>query len=349
MNHTPIRIGIVGAGANTRSRHIPALQGIPGVAVVSVANRSRASSERVSAEFGIPTVYDEWQSLVHADDTDAIVIGTWPYLHCEVTLAALSAGKHVLCEARMAMNLAEARQMEAASQAHPELITQLVPSPMTLGVDHTIIRLLREGYLGELLAVEVQANGSTFLDRDTPLHWRQNRDLSGNNIMSMGIWFEAVQRWLGNATQVYAQGKAFVPERTDPATGKQVSISIPDYLHILAELPSDVQAHFQFSAVTGLAPEPGVWLYGSNGTLQYRPNEDTLYGGKRGADSLERIPIPETEQSGWRVEQEFIAAIRGEEKVRRTTFEDGVRYMEFTEAVRLSLDSRHVITLPLPS
>lgn len=347
MSDSPIRVGVVGAGSNTRGQHIPKLQEIPGVAVVSLANRSRTSSERVAAEFRIPTVYDDWQTLVQADDTDAIVIGTWPYLHCEITLAALHAGKHVLCEARMAMNLDEARKMLAASQAHPDRIAQIVPSPMTLGVDSTIIRLLREGYVGDLLAVEVQANGSAFLDRETPLHWRQDRRLSGNNIMSMGIWFEAVQRWVGDATYVYAQGQAFVPERTDKETGERIPISIPDYLHVLAVLESGAQAHFQFSAVTGLAPEPSVYLYGTEGTLQYRPNEDALYSGQRGATTLEPIAIPDNERGGWRVEQEFVGAILGTEKIKRTTFADGVRYMEFTEAVRKSLDSRQGVTLPM--
>ena len=99
-----IRIGIVGAGANTRLHHIPGFQALPNVEVVSVCNRTRESGERVAEEFGIPEVYDDWEELVEAEDTDAICIGTWPYLHCPVTLAALDEGKHVLTEARMAMN-----------------------------------------------------------------------------------------------------------------------------------------------------------------------------------------------------------------------------------------------------
>src|SRR6266487_6990076 len=112
-----IRIGIVGAGGNTTARHIPGLQAIDGCAIVSVCNRSRASSQRVADQFGIPTIYDSWQELVAAPDNDAIVIGTWPYLHCRATLAALAAGKHVLCEARMAMNLQEAIAMRDAARA----------------------------------------------------------------------------------------------------------------------------------------------------------------------------------------------------------------------------------------
>ena len=117
-----IRIGIVGAGANTVAKHIPGLQGIDGCQIVSVCNRSHESSERVARQFGIPTIYDSWQELVAAPDTDAIVIGTWPYLHCPITLAALQAGKHVLTEARMSMNAAEAHQMRDAAQKHPKLV-----------------------------------------------------------------------------------------------------------------------------------------------------------------------------------------------------------------------------------
>jgi predicted homoserine dehydrogenase-like protein len=126
-----IRIGVVGAGNNTRLHHIPKLQKIAGVEITSVVNRSRASSERVAKEFGIPRVHERWPDLVNDPGIDAVVIGTWPYLHCPVTLAALAAGKHVLTEARIAMNAAEARQMLAASRAKPHLVTQVVPGSFT--------------------------------------------------------------------------------------------------------------------------------------------------------------------------------------------------------------------------
>src|SRR5687767_9920795 len=135
MSDATIRVGIVGAGANTRARHIPGLQAIPGVEIRSVCNRSRESSRRVAERFGIPKIHDHWQELAGDPETDAIVIGTWPYLHCPVTLATLAADKHVLCEARMAMNAREARAMRDAARAKPHLVAQVVPSPFTLGVD----------------------------------------------------------------------------------------------------------------------------------------------------------------------------------------------------------------------
>ena len=88
-------------GANTRTHHIPNLQRIPGVELVAVANRSLESSARVAEEFGIPRIAASWRDIVEDDDVDAVVIGTWPYLHAPISVTALDKGKHVLTEARM--------------------------------------------------------------------------------------------------------------------------------------------------------------------------------------------------------------------------------------------------------
>jgi predicted dehydrogenase len=108
MGQGLIRIGIVGAGAVTRSRHIPGFRALPGVKIVGVCNQRRESSNRVAREFDIPRIFESWEHLVESDEIDAVVIGTWPYLHCPITLASLDAGKHVLTQARMAMNAREA-------------------------------------------------------------------------------------------------------------------------------------------------------------------------------------------------------------------------------------------------
>ncbi len=346
MGTNTIRVGIVGAGANTRLRHIPGLKAVLGVEVVSVANRSRESGQRVAQEFGIPKVYDTWRELVEADDTDAICIGTWPSLHCPVTLVALEHNKHVLCEARMAMNRREAHAMLAAARQRPHLVTQLVPAPHTLAVDSTIQRLIADGYAGDLLAVEVQATQATFVDRESPLHWRHDSGLSGFNTLTMGIWYEAMMRWVGPASRVMALTKVCVPRRKD-ATGVLRTVTVPDHVEIIATLGCGAVAHLRVSAVTGLAPANEVWLFGSEGTLRVHGSPLTLSGGRRGDTELAEIVIPEEQQGGWRVEEEFINAVRGEETVTRTTFEDGVRYMEFTEAVIRSAQSGQAISLPL--
>ncbi|MHB0939421.1 MAG: Gfo/Idh/MocA family protein [Armatimonadota bacterium] len=338
-----IRIGIVGAGANTRAKHIPNLQELDGVGVVSVCNRSLESTSKVAREFGIPTLYEHWQELVAAPDTDAILVGTWPHLHCPITLAALAANKHVLCEARMAMNAAQAHRMLDAAHQHPARVAMLVPAPHTLRVDKTIRRLLAEGYLGSLLAVEVRAGGS-FLDPDAPLHWRQDFALSGFNTMTLGIWYESLLRWAGEAVQVTARGKTFATMRKD-AQGNLSAVRVPEHVDVTADMACGAQAHLQISNVTGLAGPPEVWLFGSEGTLRF--SEDKLYGGRKGDQSLQEIEIPPEEAGGWRVEEEFINAIRREEPVTCTTFAQGVQYMEFTEACARSLLENRPVALPL--
>lgn len=343
MSNQPIRVGIVGAGANTTSKHIPGLKALAGVEIVSVCNRSGASSERVAKEFGIPTVYTNWLDLIEADDTDAIVIGTWPYMHARLTLAALDADKHVLCEARMAMNATEAHEMFAAAQTNPHLIAQIVPSPMTLGVDKTIKRMLAEGYLGDVLAIEARVGGA-FLDPESPIQWRQDFNLSGYNTMTMGIWYEAIMRWVGHATRVTAFAKTFVKMRRDNE-GDLKAVRVPDHIDVLADMDCGAQLHLQVSSVAGLAGAPEIFIFGSKGTLRVAQNK--LFGGQRSDKVLGEITIPANEQGAWRVEEEFVNAIRGKETITHTSFEDGVKYMEFTEAALRSAADGIAINLPL--
>jgi len=343
-----IRIGVVGAGGNTRLHHIPKLKKIDGVEIASVVNRSRASSERVAKEFGIPRIHESWQDLVNDPGIDAVVIGTWPYLHCPVTLAALAAGKHVLTEARMAMNAAEARQMLAASRARPGLVTQVVPGPATFPADPLVMQLLAEGYIGELQAIDLRVS-TGWLNRDGPLTWRLNRDYSGMNILSMGIWYECLSRWVGPATAVVARARTAVPYRMDEERGERRAVSVPDHVEVLADLQNGAIARFHWSSVAGFMPGPEVWVYGSEGTLrlEMRGRDNALSGGRRGDKEMKPIAIPADKTYSWRVEEEFIGAIRGQEPVRRTSFLDAVNYMDFTEAVHISSREGRRVYLPL--
>jgi predicted dehydrogenase len=340
-----IRVGFVGAGNNTRRRHIPGFRAQPGIELVAVANRTKESGERVAREFGIATVYPDWRDLVKAGDVDAVCIGTWPYLHCAVTLAALEQGKHVLCEARMAMDAAEGRRMLDAARRAPRLVSQLVPAPHTLEVDATLQTLLAEGYVGEVLAVELQAAQGRFVEPEEPLHWRQDTALSGLNVLNMGIWYEAMMRWLGPARRVMAMTTIAVPRRRD-ASGAWREVRVPDHVDILTQLQGGAVGHLRFSAVTALAPPSDVWIFGTEGTLRLEADARRLTGGRRGDRELREIPIPPERRIGWRVEEEFVNAIRGREQVSRTTFEDGVRYMEFTEAVARSAALGQSVDVP---
>jgi predicted dehydrogenase len=165
-----IRVGLIGAGGNVRNRHIPGFQKVEGLVIAAVANRSLESGRSVADQFNIAQVYGSWQELLEDDSIDAVCIGTWPYMHRTMTLATLDKGKHVLTEARMASNAQDARDMLDASLEHPELVCQLTPTSTTYKIDDLLKKLLAEGYVGEVLSVEMQALQNRFADFGGNLH-----------------------------------------------------------------------------------------------------------------------------------------------------------------------------------
>src|SRR5438874_6577767 len=105
-----IRVGIIGAGF-ARTTQIPGFKNCENARVVAINSAHREHAEEVAREFDIPNVESNWRDLVARDDVDLVSIVTPVFTHCEMTLAALEAGKAVLCEKPMAMNAGEARRM----------------------------------------------------------------------------------------------------------------------------------------------------------------------------------------------------------------------------------------------
>jgi predicted dehydrogenase len=340
-----IRIGIIGAGENVREVMIPAFRRIPDCQLVAVANTSLASSQRVATQFDIPKPYPHWKALLADRDVDAVCIGTWPYMHHTLTLAALEHGKHVLCQARMANTAREAREMLAASLRHPELVCQLVPTSTSYRVDNLLRTRLADGFVGDLLSVEIQRVGRGFADPAGALDWRHSQEFSGLNVMNLGSTYESTMRWLGRASRVMAMAKVHVPYRR-AANGQRASATLPDHVDVLYELVNGAQVHMRFSETTGLSSGNQTWIHGADGTLHV-DDRQTVHGGKRGEAALREIPNPPEGQAVSRVEAEFVGAIRGLEPVTMNTFEIGAHYMEWTEAVHRSAATGQAVHLPL--
>lgn len=327
-----IRIGVIGAGGNTRSRHIPGLAAIEGVEITTVCNRSMASGQSVADEFGIPKVVTDPRAIFDDPDIDAVCIGTWPYRHREYVVAALDAGKHVLTEARMAMNATEAREMLAASRQHPDRVAQIVPSPLDFKSWRTIRRMVDDGSLGQVREVHVNLLTGQSLDPKAPLHWRERHDYSGMNTMMMGLYLEAIHRWLGPTKRVMADGTTWITERIDAETGKPFQIEIPDSLGILATMENGARVSYRISTVIAKPANPnGVSIYGTKRTLHWLMGDRMTFG----APGEEPQPLePDAGTAGeWRVEQDFIDSIRDGKPVELTSFEDGLLYMRVTEAI----------------
>ena len=87
-----------------------------------------------------------------------------------MTIEALEAGKHVLCEARMCMNADEAQEMLEVSQMYPNLISQIVPAPHTLPIDKTIKRIISSGYIGDLIKLRWMVTSGNEIPKSTKIH-----------------------------------------------------------------------------------------------------------------------------------------------------------------------------------
>ena len=328
-NNHKLRIGIVGAGNIVRTRHLPALKKHPEVEIVAVSNSTYESSEKFCREH-LPhaTPIRNWPELIALPDLDIIWIGTPPYMHSAVTISALEAGKHVFCQARMSMDLAEAEEMLAASKRYPELVTMLCPPPFGIRADLLVKKILAENYIGRPHHVRLQSFTGNYLDPDAPAHWRQRIEISGLNTLTLGIYVEVLQRWLGDITGVFVRGKIIHPIR------QGYEVIIPDLLTVLCSFENGAEGVLEFGGINAMTPSDRLEIYGNVGTLTYDFGSDVVQAGKLSDRALHLVDLPPELARDWRVEEDFLAAVKSKGRIRaHPNFEEGVRYMRVVQAV----------------
>jgi len=110
-----IGVGILGTG-RISGVHVEALQGIDGAEVVAACSTTRERVESFASRYRIPHAFTDSSQLLVQPGLDAVVIATPNDTHAPLSIAALEAGKHVLCEKPMALNFAQARKMAAVSE-----------------------------------------------------------------------------------------------------------------------------------------------------------------------------------------------------------------------------------------
>ena len=114
MDH--IRYGVIGVGAVSLRAHLPVLSMMDDVEVVALCNPSRSKAEQgASLCRSQPNLYEDYRDLLARPDIDAVVIASPNHTHKEITLEALAAGKHVLCEKPMATKLEDCLELQAAA------------------------------------------------------------------------------------------------------------------------------------------------------------------------------------------------------------------------------------------
>src|SRR5204863_2309051 len=300
-----LRIGIIGAGGIVKQRHLPAFKRRSDLEIVAISNSTYESAEKFCQE-NVPTAVPiaNWPDLVALPDIDIIWIGTPPYMHSAVTVSALEPGKHVFCQARMSNDRAEAEEMLAASKRFPELVTMLCPPPFGLRGDLLVKKLLAENYLGRPHHIRLQCFTGAYLNADAPAHWRQRIEISGLNVLALGIYVEVLQRWLGDITGVFARGKIL------HAIRQGYEVIIPDLLTVLCRFENGAEGVLEFSGINALASGDRLEVYGEAGTMTYDFGSDAINAGKVGDIALHEVEITPDLDGGWQLEDDFIAAVQ---------------------------------------
>lgn len=196
-----IGLGIIGCGGFGLFALQHFVQ-VPGVRLVAMAGTHREASIAAAKRFGIPDV-ESIDQLLSRPDVDLVYIATPPFLHHPQAMAALDAGKHVICEKPLALTLEQANEMiDAARRGDRLLIANLIQRYNPLA--DSIKNLIESRLLGELLHGFFENYAA---DEGLPLdHWFWDREKSGGIFVEHGVhFFDLLSSWLGPGQVVAAQ------------------------------------------------------------------------------------------------------------------------------------------------
>ena len=213
-----IQVGIIGAGGIARYAHVPGYQAVKGVKLVAVADIVPGKAAELAQEFGIPHAYESMEEMFANEQLDAVSVCTPNFAHKEVTLAALNAGLHVLCEKPIAMNLAEGREM-VETAARLGKVLQIGLHWRFTSEAQALKRFIEGGELGDIYYGE-----ATCMRRRGIPGWgvfTQKRFQGGGALIDIGVHTLDHTMWLmGNPKPVSVMGATYAAfgKRADVVT-----------------------------------------------------------------------------------------------------------------------------------
>ncbi len=270
------RVGFIGAGWTERVQ-IPTYR-IAGLTAQAICASKPENAKRVAAKLEIPQVFASWQELIHADTVDMVSIVTPPHLHAEIAIAALRAGKHVICEKPTALNVAEAENMFAAAQAAPNQLA-IIDHELRFHPQRARLRqLVREGYIGNPLYLELDYLTPRRLDPHQPWNWHSDAEKGGGSLGALGSHLIDLARWfVGRIEGLAAQLQTGHFLRPAPQGHGSRRVTSDDAVHLIIQFGGGVQGRI---AVNDLYPTHrgmSVNMVGTDGALKI-DNEDRLWG-----------------------------------------------------------------------
>jgi predicted dehydrogenase len=206
--------GLIGCGDIARKRVAPALRDLENCELVAVSRGRAELAESFAQEFGARKHYANWQDLLRDDAVQAVYIATPVGLHAPQTIAAVEAGKHVLCEKPMALNVADCDRMIAAARANQVKLGVAYYRHFYPVVARTK-QLIASGEIGRPVLAQINAFEFFNPTSDHPRAWLLKRDQSGGGPMfDFGCHrIEVLANLFGSVSDVSSQSANVVFER----------------------------------------------------------------------------------------------------------------------------------------
>lgn len=187
-----VRVGVIGVGNIAQTAIMPAYFKQPDMEIMAVCDIKGERAEEVARKHNIPHVYTDFNEMVKRDDIDAVSVCTWNNSHAPATIAALEAGKHVLCEKPPAMSVAEAEAMrDAAKRSGKVLMYGLV---QRFRSEVTVLRdMMAAGKFGDIYF----GKATILRRRGTPLGWFTDPAKAGGGpVIDIGVHVIDLTRYL---------------------------------------------------------------------------------------------------------------------------------------------------------
>jgi predicted dehydrogenase len=358
-----IRVGVIGTGFATAVQ-IPGFQHIPDVEVVAVCSARMERAEAAALQFNIPHAFTDYRQMLDLPGLDMVSIVTPPWLHYEMTLAAIDAGKHVLCEKPLAMNASQAKEMYDRARAAG--VVHMVTHEFRFAPARRYAKdLIDRGYIGDLGHVQINLFVRSPGPYPRPWTWAADPALGGGFLGALGShYIDALRMWFGDFTEISGTLMTIEPERVVPATNEVRKSEAEDTFTFTGRFRQGGQVSMSASNAIQVGTGARIEIYGTEGTLVLDqgfnvnpPVHGKLLGCRRGESELHDLPVPDTYipfeiEGDNRIFQfvmlvhEFLRGIREGVPVAPSLY-DGLRCQQVLDAIRVSSATRQWVTLPV--
>mgnify|MGYP000884168466 CR=1 FL=1 len=256
-----IRWGILSTARIGTMKVIPAMQRGAHCTVAAIASRDIERARQVARQLGIPKAYGSYEQLLSDPDIDAVYNPLPNHRHVPVSIQALQAGKHVLCEKPLALTAAEAQQLVEAAQQHPHLKVMEAFMYRHHPQWQRARALVHEGHIGVLRTI--QSFFSYF--NDDPHNVRNDPRMGGGGLMDIGCYLISLSRFIFDAEPQRVLGiLEFDPHfHTDRLTSAILDFGAGDFG--AGDFGTGTST---FTCATQLVPYQRVHIFGTTGRVE---------------------------------------------------------------------------------